>query len=138
MHLRGFKRMWRAAYVRRYTRKFMASHPHTTFVRDADAYLAELSARDMVVTGRFHAVCLAILTRTPFVAVKSNSWKIETLLRDIGLNPGRVRALDTIQPDQINAQDWAFTPDEMQQIDAALLRWRKDSAEAFDQIAQLV
>jgi polysaccharide pyruvyl transferase WcaK-like protein len=38
-----------------------------------------------VVTGRFHMVCLALLARTPFMAVQSNTHKIEGLLGDVGL-----------------------------------------------------
>lgn len=36
-------------------------------------------------TGRFHAACYAVLERTPFSAIGSNTSKIETLIADIGL-----------------------------------------------------
>jgi hypothetical protein len=39
----------------------------------------------MVVTGRFHGVCLAILAQRPFVALSSNTHKIEGLLADAQL-----------------------------------------------------
>lgn len=34
----------------------------------------------LVVTGRFHMVCACLLTKTPFIALKSNSHKIEGML----------------------------------------------------------
>ena len=41
------------------------------------------------ITGRFHGVCLSIKSMTPFVAVSSNTGKIERLLKSVGLE-GRV------------------------------------------------
>ena len=42
----------------------------------------------LIVTGRFHGICLAILARRPFVAFSSNTHKIEGLLRDANLGGG--------------------------------------------------
>lgn len=54
----------------------------------------------LVVTGRFHGICLAILAKRPFVAFASNTHKIEGLLRDANLgNGGR------LFPDPPDAQD---------------------------------
>ena len=39
-----------------------------------------------LVTGRFHAVCLALAWRQAFLAVESNTGKISALLRDVGLD----------------------------------------------------
>jgi polysaccharide pyruvyl transferase WcaK-like protein len=39
----------------------------------------------LIVTGRFHMVCLAMLAKTPFIALQSNTHKIEGLLEDAGL-----------------------------------------------------
>lgn len=39
----------------------------------------------LVVTGRFHGVCLAILAQRPIVALQSNTHKIEGLFEDAGL-----------------------------------------------------
>jgi polysaccharide pyruvyl transferase WcaK-like protein len=62
-------------------------------------YLAELSSAEGLITGRFHAVCLAMLTETPFLALGSNASKIERLLIDAGLGLSRmVSASDLVQP----------------------------------------
>jgi len=53
--------------------------------RDSLSIFAEAG---VVVTGRFHGVCFAILARRPFVAFASNTHKIEGLLADAGLGEG--------------------------------------------------
>jgi polysaccharide pyruvyl transferase WcaK-like protein len=58
---------------------------------DADSYLSALGTCAFHITGRYHAVCFSISTATPFHAVASNSHKIEALLDDVGLDPGRIR-----------------------------------------------
>ncbi|MDX5445417.1 MAG: polysaccharide pyruvyl transferase family protein [Zoogloeaceae bacterium] len=42
----------------------------------------------VVVTGRFHGLCLALKLGLPFLAISSNTTKSESLLSDIGLAPG--------------------------------------------------
>jgi len=47
------------------------------------AYQNWLNSLSLFVTGRFHGVCLAIKTATPFLTFNSNSHKIEALLEDL-------------------------------------------------------
>lgn len=60
-------------------RKSGSRHSRTTLV----SHFQQASG---AIIGRYHGVCLAIVTRTPFLAVPSNSNKVEALLADIGLN----------------------------------------------------
>ena len=53
--------------------------------RPVDDFMALLSSSELVVTGRFHVVCLCLITGTPFLAVASNSHKVEGMLEDAGL-----------------------------------------------------
>lgn|GEM_PF-5904583 len=59
--------------------------------RDGDAktvdHLQKLGEAAGLVTGRFHQVCMALALGTPFLAVGSNTAKIEALCRDAGLDP---------------------------------------------------
>ena len=59
--------------------------------RDGDAktfdHLQKLGEAEGLVTGRFHQVCMALALGTPFLAVRSNTAKIEALCRDAGLDP---------------------------------------------------
>lgn len=69
-------------YVRR-----QAKWLHATLTgrntRDRREFLAYLASHRLLCTGRFHAVTLALATRTPFVAVESNTPKISGLLEDV-------------------------------------------------------
>lgn len=50
-----------------------------------DDFMELLASSELVVTGRFHVVCLCLVTGTPFLAVASNSHKVEGMLEDAGL-----------------------------------------------------
>ncbi len=45
---------------------------------------------EIVVTGRFHGACLAIMAGRPFIAISSNTHKIEGLIRDANLGKGAI------------------------------------------------
>lgn len=49
-----------------------------------------ISQTEFIISGRFHSVCFAINSMTPFVALTSNSHKIEALINDFGLSRERV------------------------------------------------
>ena len=55
---------------------------------------------DIVVTGRFHGACLSILAGKPFIAVESNTHKIQGLLRDANLGGGAI-----LIPDELLGKD---------------------------------
>lgn len=57
-------------------------------------FMASLEGAELVITGRFHGVCLCILTGTPFLAITSNSHKVEGMLEDAGLSHRIVRPVD--------------------------------------------
>ena len=63
-------------------------------------YADKIGDLDLLVTGRFHSVCFAIGTRTPFVAVESNTPKISSLLSDILGSTERV-----VKPEQLYKMD---------------------------------
>ncbi|WP_186171480.1 polysaccharide pyruvyl transferase family protein [Vibrio chagasii] len=53
-------------------------------------YEDNLEQVDFLVSGRFHSVCFAINLGLPFVALSSNSHKIEALVKDFGLSKDRI------------------------------------------------
>ncbi len=55
------------------------------FAGSAHVSLEELRSAGVVITGRFHAVCLAMKYGVPFLTARSNTHKIEALLHDAGL-----------------------------------------------------
>lgn len=52
-----------------------------------DDLVKVVSGADLYVTGQWHGICAALLAETPFVAIPSNSHKIEAFLDDLGI-PG--------------------------------------------------
>ncbi len=50
-----------------------------------EQYHREIAHANGIITGRYHAICYAINSLTPFLAVSSNSHKVEGLMEDIGL-----------------------------------------------------
>jgi len=72
-------------------------------------FLEALESADLVVTGRFHAVCFCLLTGTPFLATATNSHKIYGMLRDAGLEHRLVELEDLaavlLQPPVWTAED---------------------------------
>ncbi|WLG88969.1 polysaccharide pyruvyl transferase family protein [Pseudomonas cucumis] len=53
-------------------------------VNDWQDTLKKFRAAKLIITGRHHAVYLALLAGTPFVALPSNTWKIEGTLAQLG------------------------------------------------------
>lgn len=92
----------RALLWRGYNGVWSGPMPLFHMAADEAAYLALLAAAEGHVTGRFHAVCLSMLTETPFLALASTTSKVETLLRDAGLGTDRL-----ISPDDLSR----LTPD---------------------------
>lgn len=57
---------------------------------ETDEFVTQIGASKLILTGRFHMMILALATRTPFLAVASNTHKIEATLNDAGLCPWRM------------------------------------------------
>lgn len=58
--------------------------------RDRKRFVAWLATHQLLCTGRFHAVTLALATHTPFLALASNTPKISGLLEDVFGHDDRV------------------------------------------------
>lgn len=106
---------------------------------DVDGFVERLSGCELVVTGRFHSVMLAILTDTPFVALPSNTGKIEAVLRDCFGDTSRMIAPAQLDTPEFKAKVTAGVP--FTQIEtAALARYRetarRDRHAMFDMIAE--
>jgi hypothetical protein len=129
-----WRRTLQAAYDKR---MFLRRFPDTTFVANDLEYMERLANRELLVTGRFHAACLAVVTDTPFVAVGSNSWKIEALVADLGLNPRRILPREEIASTTIGDADWSYSADERASIAERLTDWRVRGARLFDTVAAL-
>lgn len=71
----------------------------------------------LVVCARFHGLCFALQTLTPFVAIGSNSHKVEGILEDVGLAEGGILTADEIDLDFMEfMSNKGFTSQEIQLI----------------------
>ncbi len=100
-------------------------HAHLVGAPDLAAYGSGLLASRGVVTGRFHTACLCVGLGVPFVAIASNTPKIEALVRNAGLDPD----LRLIPPEALATLDGVppFTAAEL----AALTKFAADAEKGF-------
>ncbi|WP_372841220.1 polysaccharide pyruvyl transferase family protein [Phaeovulum sp.] len=111
--------------------------PPMILARNEDDYLRQLATARMHITGRFHGICLSMVSRTPFLAVGSNSKKIEALLQDAGLSQDRLltpEALATIGREDLERP---ITEPELASLSEYLARARIEAGQLFDDLAAL-
>jgi len=137
-HLLGLHWVAREAYVFAHREKFRFSQRNVRFCKDQFDYLGCLRRARRHLTGRFHALCLSLLTETPVAALPSNSWKNEQLIADIGLNPDRIVSWDEIDSADPLAVVSEFSDQERVNLRAALARSRESIDATFDAIFDLV
>ena len=65
-------------------------------------YIQEISSLKFLIAGRYHSLCFSLKTLTPFVAIKSNSHKIEGMLEDVGIGIDRVISEDDLNQFRVN------------------------------------
>jgi polysaccharide pyruvyl transferase WcaK-like protein len=53
-------------------------------------YIKRLEEHSLVIAARFHTVCFCIQNQIPFIAISSNSHKVQALINDSGLNKDRI------------------------------------------------
>ncbi|MEP2470663.1 polysaccharide pyruvyl transferase family protein [Roseobacter sp.] len=89
-----------------------------------------ISNRDLIVTGRYHTVTLAILTHTPFLYLDSNSPKIQKLIEDVGLIQNRkLASIEDLDQTALRAA-CVFTS----QDDAAIEEFLKVSSAQYQEV----
>lgn len=140
--------LYSVAAVLRWGKLLVAGGGWGQFQLDRIRVIKEAS---VIVTGRFHGACLAILAKRPFVAVSSNTHKIEGLLADAQLGEGAAFVPDyELSQDPFKKIDGAI--DQLRHTASsplALLRYqescqaylekaRRDSHLMFQSIAALV
>ncbi len=104
---------------------------YNTTVEKHEDFISKISNSNALLCARFHLVCMTIQQRKKFIAIKSNTFKIEGLINDIGLSPKRLVTLDDIE----NSIEIAnFTPEELENID----RYMAFSENQFDRMKEIV
>lgn len=75
-------------------------------------YIDLIANLDFLIVGRYHSLCFALKTHTPFSAIRSNSHKIEGMLEDIGIGHKRIKSKENINI----IDNKIFSKDELQKI----------------------
>jgi hypothetical protein len=98
-----------------------------------DDLFRRISGKRLIVTGRFHMVCMAMLARTPFIALEGNTHKIEGLLADADLLNRYCSSL----PSGPDLPLWScWHDDEAARIEAYLQKARSGISRMFSRIRQ--
>lgn len=97
-------------------------------------FIKRVRRSEGVLTGRFHLVTLCLVTKTPFYAVSSNTFKIEGLLSDVGLT-GRV--FDSYSKALRRRASIDFTDEELKKIEVYIEEARDSALEMFQEIKRL-
>jgi hypothetical protein len=105
--------------------------------RSEQDYIRILQRARLHLTGRFHAVCFSLFTRTPFLAVESNSWKIGALLHDLGLDSDRLCAVADVREHLEDTRLARYSAEEERRIAEGLALCRERTHALFDDIAAL-
>lgn len=134
-HLHGISRLFRESVAQLATRQAKRSNPKIRFVQSEAEYIDVISRSNLSVTGRYHAVCMAVATQTPFIAVSSNSHKIAALIEDLDLDKRRLVVRSDLTPDLISGEDWRYSPREIESMQCKLRQWQADAQEMFAAIA---
>jgi polysaccharide pyruvyl transferase len=110
--------------------------PNYRISSNAEDFMRDLQQASIYLTGRYHGICLSIASGVPFRAVASNSFKIEALLEDAGLQPAR-SSTDVADVLESVPEDWQFTPREQANLSAFLRDGRRSVDALFDRLGEL-
>ena len=103
------------------------------YVLNENSYWKKIAGSKSVLTGRYHAMCSALIARTPFLVLKSNSHKVESLLKDIGI--GEERLIFHEDLNNYNKLDFKpFSGKELDLIERYCLKAKADIGRMFDEI----
>lgn len=101
--------------------------------RNRHQFLHYLASHQLVCTGRFHAVTLALATKTPFLAVASNTPKISSLTSDVFGTDKRVVPVESLAS-VIDPLAVAWSPEEQDALARFLASAHASITAMFDDI----
>ena len=78
------------------------------YINGYENYIQQIANLKFLVAGRYHSLCFSLKVLTPFVAIKSNSHKIEGMLDDIGIGSNRLiseKELENIEIKEFSSEE---------------------------------
>lgn len=118
------------------TALFEARRLAKSMVRTEVEFVHRVSQLSLLVTGRFHAVCVALSAGTPFLAVESNTHKIGSLIGDAGVGLWRTVPTTAIDAALVERAS-AWEPEECAGLEAFLAETRARISTLFDDLQAL-
>lgn len=85
------------------------------YVNQNEFFLRKIYESRFIITGRFHALVIALAIKKPFCALTSNTYKMEGLLKDIGLK-SKKRLIKSNNLKKIKNLDKDFSKNEIKKI----------------------
>lgn len=128
---RGFARLQKPSLDQaRYGHAIADFNAFTQFLRDEAG---------LVVTGRYHGVCLAAALRIPFLALVSESHKTKSLLQSLGLSGRGLSREALLEADAKTLSSFGtFSDGEMKSIEEFVNKQRVEAHKMFEAIAARV
>ncbi len=103
------------------------------YKKNYEKYINQISNLNFLVVGRYHSLCFALKTLTPFIAILSNSFKMEGVLSDIGIIE-RLRSFD-----ELSVEDYKpFSTDDSAKIASYINQAPKKIEDMFSDISELI
>jgi polysaccharide pyruvyl transferase WcaK-like protein len=106
------------------------------YLDNYDDYIQAIASANFAIIGRYHALCFALKTLTPFIALKSNSHKMEAILNDVGIRGERI--VEVCDNEEIIIEIKPFTDEEMERVSSYVKTARLKIEDMFDQVVSLV
>lgn len=94
-HLKSIDLVLNKLIFRRNFNRLFNRIPVVVF-NDHISYQEYLSNKELMVCGRFHAMCMSISCFTPVVTLESNSYKVSGVINDIGLDKKRIISISEL------------------------------------------
>lgn len=109
-----------------------------TYVKIEKDFLQSLKDMDFMISARFHAICLSLHFSKPFIAISSNTFKIESLLNDIGINSNRIVKIEELMKmNNIDKEYLTLSQNEKNNIKDYLNNANKKISFMFDEIKNI-
>jgi hypothetical protein len=124
--------------LKRFAARFTPGSPwklrYAGAVRDFDRFALQLAGSSGIISGRFHAICLAIRMKIPFLAVSAPTSKIMSLLSETGLS-GRMIDIQELDGATSPREVPPFSAAELDAIGRFLTSTEQGAEDMFDNIA---
>ncbi len=103
-----------------------------------ELYRAKISGLKYLISGRFHASCFAIGSGIPFIALEDQTYKMTSLIEQVGLQQWRLispRMIDSVSLDSLfNMLEQGYSPGEINSIRRYISKAQYDIPSIFRQI----